>query len=222
MRLLLVEDDQQLGEQLSHNLQDAGYIVDQSVTAGDADYMMNEVRYDVVVLDLGLPDENGREVLKRWRQQNKFTPIMVLTARSNWEEKVASFKAGADDYLCKPFHREELEVRLEALLRRTQPQLPSTLEVGGILLDTEQQQAVIVRSGLRVPLTSMEYRMLQHFMRSPGRIISKQQLLDHMYQFNNERESNIVESYIRRLRQKLGRHVIANRRFQGYIYRGLQ
>lgn len=222
MRLLLVEDDEQLGAQLSQNLLAAGYVVDLSVTGADACYMMNEVRYDVVILDLGLPDGNGRELLTRWRDEHNHTPVLVLTARSDWEDKVEAFRAGADDYLCKPFRREELEARLEALLRRTQPHQCPTLQVAGIRLDTELQQAILVAENQRVALTSMEYRILQHFMRSPGRIISKQQLLDHMYQFDNEPESNIVESYIRRLRQKLGKKTIANRRFQGYIYRGLE
>ncbi|WP_370279123.1 response regulator transcription factor [Pontibacterium sp.] len=222
MRLLLVEDDPQLAEQLSVNLHSAGYIVDVSRTASEADYKMNEIRYDIAILDLGLPDRNGIEVLTGWRSIHNHTPVLVLTARSEWEEKISAFRAGADDYLCKPFHRGELEARLEALLRRSQPHRCPQLEVGGVRLEPEMQQAVIVSTGESLTLTSTEYRLLQHFMRSSGRIISRQQLLDHLYQFDHEPESNIVESYIRRLRLKLGKGAIVNKRFQGYIFRGVE
>jgi len=221
MRLLLVEDDLNLAHQLQHNLQAAGYVVDVSSTLSDARYIANEVSFDIIVLDLGLPDGSGLNLLKEWRAQQQQTPVLVLTARDNWEEKVVTFQAGADDYVCKPFRQEELLVRLEALLRRSKPQHCSQLAAGGIGLDESTQDAIILDSGERIGLTATEYRLLQHFLRNPGRLYSKQKLLDTLYQFDAERESNIVESYIRRLRSKLGKQVIENRRFQGYRFKGL-
>lgn len=222
MRLLLIEDDEQLAHQLQYNLQSAGYVVDRSGSLNDARYMVDEVSYDIVVLDLGLPDGNGLTLLQEWRSKHKHVPVLVLTARDDWEEKVKTFQAGADDYVCKPFRQEELLVRLEALLRRAQPYQCPTLQVRGIRLDEETQEALIVSTDQKVTLTATEFRLLQHFLRNPGRLFSKQQLLDSLYQFDAEPESNIVESYIRRLRRKLGKTVIENRRFQGYLYKGLE
>lgn len=221
MRLLLIEDDLQLAYQLQHNLQLASYVVDISPTMSDARYMESEVPYDIIVLDLGLPDGNGRQLLSEWRKKHQHAPVMVLTARDDWEEKVKTFQAGADDYLCKPFRQEELLVRLEALLRRTKPHQCPQLESGGIRLDEINQDAILIADNQRVSLTATEFRLMQHFMRSPDRLFSKQQLLDTLYQFDAEPESNIVESYIRRLRRKLGKQIIINRRFQGYKYQGL-
>lgn len=221
MRLLLIEDDLNLAHQLQHNLEASGYIVDVSGTLSDARYMTNEISYDIIIMDLGLPDGSGLSLLTEWRQSHKHTPVLVLTARDNWEEKVITFQAGADDYVCKPFRQEELLVRLEALLRRSKPHQCPNLSAGGIGLDESTQDAIILESGERISLTSTEYRLLQHFLRNPGRLYSKQKLLDTLYQFDAERESNIVESYIRRLRTKLGKKVIENRRFQGYRYKGL-
>ncbi|MCP4596825.1 response regulator transcription factor [Neptuniibacter sp.] len=221
MRLLLIEDDLNLAHQLQHNLEASGYIVDVSGTLSDARYMTNEISYDIIIMDLGLPDGSGLSLLTEWRQGHEHTPVLVLTARDNWEEKVITFQAGADDYVCKPFRQEELLVRLEALLRRSKPHQCPNLSAGGISLDESTQDAIILESGERISLTFTEYRLLQHFLRNPGRLYSKQKLLDTLYQFDAERESNIVESYIRRLRTKLGKQVIENRRFQGYRYKGL-
>ncbi len=221
MHLLLIEDDLNLAHQLQHNLEASGYIVDVSGTLSDARYMTNEISYDIIIMDLGLPDGSGLSLLTEWRQGHEHTPVLVLTARDNWEEKVITFQAGADDYVCKPFRQEELLVRLEALLRRSKPHQCPNLSAGGISLDESTQDAIILESGERISLTFTEYRLLQHFLRNPGRLYSKQKLLDTLYQFDAERESNIVESYIRRLRTKLGKQVIENRRFQGYRYKGL-
>lgn len=224
MRLLLVEDDLQLGMQLQQNLQTAGYVVDLVGSGTDAGWMMNEVRYDIAVLDLGLPDQCGTTLLTQWREHHNHTPVLILTARSDWEEKVRCFKAGADDYVCKPFRQEELLARLEALLRRSQPgRCPEKqLQALGIALDVDNEEAVIVHSGEAVSLTSTEFRLMQYFVRNPGRLIRRKQLLDQLYRFDTERESNVVESYVRRLRRKFGKQFLETRRFQGYIYRGVQ
>ena len=221
MRLLLIEDDLQLANQLQHSLESSGYLVDLSNSVRDARYKANEITYDIAIMDLGLPDGNGRSLLQEWRQQHQHIPVLVLTARDDWEEKVKTFQAGADDYVCKPFRQEELLVRLEALLRRTKAHQCPILEAGGIRLDELSQEAIIVTTNQRISLTYTEFRLLQHFLRYPGRLFSKQQLLDCLYQFDAEPESNIVESYIRKLRQKLGKKVIENKRFQGYCFKGL-
>jgi DNA-binding response OmpR family regulator len=222
MRLLLIEDDLKLACQLQQNLQSAGYVVDLSQSINDARYMEVEITYDIIVLDLGLPDGNGRQLLREWRSKHQHTPVLVLTARDDWEEKVETFQAGADDYLCKPFRQEELQVRLQALLRRSNPHQCPQLEMRGIRLDEANQDAIVLAENKRVSLTATEFRLIQHFMRNPERLFSKQQLLDALYQFDAEPESNIVESYIRRLRSKLGKQIIKNRRFQGYKYQGLE
>lgn len=221
MRLLLIEDDLQLAYQLQHNLQLANYVVDISQSVSDGRYMENEILYDIIILDLGLPDGNGLQLLREWRKKHQHTPVMVLTARDNWEDKVETFQAGADDYLCKPFRQEELLVRLEALLRRAKPHQCPQLESGGIRLDEVNQEAILIAENTRVTLTATEFRLLQHFMRHPERLFSKRQLLDMLYKFDAEPESNIVETYIRRLRRKFGKQVIRNRRFQGYEYQGI-
>jgi DNA-binding response OmpR family regulator len=221
MRLLVVEDDTNLGEQLQYNLHSFGHVVDLCTDALNAGYLVEEIEFDAIILDLGLPDQNGLDLLKQWREQHNHTPVLILTARNEWEEKVRCFKAGADDYLCKPFHHEELLARLEALVRRRNPHLCPQLQSGGISLDSDNERALIISSNQFVSLTAMEFRLLQHFIRNPGRLISKQQLLDQLYQFDEEPSSNIVESYIRRLRQKFGKQIVETKRFQGYIYRGL-
>ncbi len=221
MRILLVEDDNILGHHLQVNLREKKHLVDWVVTGADAEYMAGEVAYDLVILDLGLPDKGGLEVLRQWRQQHKNTLVLILTARNGWEERVEGFNAGADDYLCKPFHFAELEVRLQALLRRSQPHRGADTEVAGIRLDEENQHAIIPPAGETVELTGTEFRLLEYFMRNTGRLRSRQQILDTLYQFGCERESNVVEAYIRRLRMKLGKQVFQTKRMQGYIFRGL-
>ena len=201
MRLLLVEDDVTLAEHLSKELIRRGFAVDHADNGVDAELMGDLEPYDVVILDLGLPQRPGLEVLANWRQRENRVPVIILTARDAWHERVDGFKAGADDYLGKPFHTEELVVRIQALVRRSHEKTGQMLQSGRLSLDEERQQA-----------------MLRYFMLHPGKILSKTRLTEHVYDQDFDRDSNLIEVYVRRLREKLGSKSIATRRGQGYIF----
>jgi len=217
MRLLLVEDDAPLRERRQAALRQAGYAVDIASDGSQAEFLGREVSYDVVVLDLGLPDRGGLEVLRAWRARGNQVPVVILTARDAWYERVDGFRAGADDYLGKPFHVEELVVRLNAVLRRSQPAGTEAVENGGLRLD-EDRQAVITEDGGVVPLTGTEYRLLRYFMLNPGKVLSKTRLTEHVYELDGDKDSNVIEVYVNRLRQKLGRDLVQTRRGQGYVF----
>lgn len=216
MRLLVVEDDTRLAERLRAELGRAGFAVDISHDGVEAEYLGEEGFYDVIVLDLGLPQRGGLEVLRRWRAHQNQTPVLILTARDAWHEKVDGFKAGADDYLAKPFHTEELIARIRAILRRQYGQAAAHLEAAGLRLD-EERQSVTTSDQKTVELTGTEFRLLRYMMLHPGRILSKATLTEHVYDFDSDKDSNVIEVYINRLRQKLGRGLIRTRRGQGYI-----
>ncbi|QSX34356.1 response regulator transcription factor [Shewanella avicenniae] len=223
MKLLLVEDNELLVGELTKQLKTAGYVTDVANNAMDADYLLKESPYDCVVLDIGLPDGNGLELLQHWRQQEISTPVIMLTARSQWHEKVEGFNAGADDYLGKPFHTQELLARLQAVISRSHGRATAPnkqLSFGGITLD-ESEQTVDVGEQ-RYELTAMEFRLLRIFLLSPKKLLSKNQLSDKLYQFDDEKESNVVEVYVTHLRKKLGKTAIETRRGQGYIFHGIQ
>ncbi len=217
MRLLLVEDDVALAESLAEQLRAAAYAVDTVNDGIEAEYLGANEPYDVIVLDLGLPGKPGLEVLGAWRGAGVTTPVLILTARGAWHEKVEGFRAGADDYLAKPFHVEELQVRLQALIRRAHgAPAGQTLESGQLVLDEERQTA---RMGDREwTLTGTEFRLLRYFMLHPGRVLSTSHLLDHVYDYDSEKESNVIEVYIARLRRKFGKACILTRRGQGYVF----
>ena len=217
MRLLLVEDDAKLGPHLQKDLQGRGYAVDLISSGEEAEFMGQEVPYDVIVLDLGLPDRSGIEVLKSWRRNSLTIPVLILTARDSWQEKVEGFQAGADDYLAKPFHFEELVERLAALIRRASGHASRTLEVDGVSLD-ENSQSVTLANGASHALTGTEYRLLHYLMLNPGKILSKTTLTEHVYEFDADRDSNVIEVYIRRLRKILPEGMIRTLRGQGYIF----
>ncbi|QLE86871.1 response regulator transcription factor [Shewanella sp. Scap07] len=222
MKLLLVEDNTLLVEELEKQLKQAGYVTDVTDKATEADYLIKETNYDCVILDIGLPDGNGLELLETWRNQGINTPVIMLTARSQWHEKVEGFNAGADDYLGKPFHTQELLVRIHALIHRAhgKANTPSKeLSFEGVTLD-ENQQSVQVNDTI-FELTAMEFRLLKIFLMSPKKLLSKAQLTDKLYQFDDEKESNVVEVYVTHLRKKLGKTAIETRRGQGYIFHGL-
>lgn len=219
MRLLLIEDDAELVRVLKKDLEAAGYAVDVADNGVDGEFLGNEPGYDVAVLDLGLPRRSGLEVLRHWRARDNRLPVIVLTARDAWHERVDGFKAGADDYLGKPFHVEELIARINALLHRAHAQPGGRLAAGGIELDEERQTA-IRRDGEAVPLTGTEFRLLRYFLLHPDRILSKSALTEHVYDFDSDKDSNVIEVYIRRLRQKLGPDLIETRRGQGYVFKG--
>ncbi|MCG6937485.1 MAG: response regulator transcription factor [Gammaproteobacteria bacterium] len=216
MRLLLAEDDHDLVTILKKDLQAAGYAVDVADNGIDAEYLGNEMIYDLAVLDLGLPQRNGIDVLKHWRASGNHLPVIVLTARNAWHERVDGFKAGADDYLGKPFHTEELLARINALIHRAS-QLPGgKLQANGISLD-EEQQTVTTEDGQTHRLTGIEFRLLRYFLLNAGHVLSKSRLTEHVYDFDSEKDSNVIEVYVRRLRQLLGKDRIATRRGQGYV-----
>lgn len=216
MRLLLAEDDSDLGSRLKRFLDKQGFAVDHFENGVDAEFYGRETAYDVIVLDLGLPKRSGLEVLSNWRASGVKTPVLILTARDTWQEKVQGLQKGADDYLVKPFHEEELLARLQALIRRNAGAVGETLEVNGWVLD-EQTQAVS-RSDQRWQLTGTEFRLLRYFMLHPGHILSKSRLTEHVYEQDADKDSNVIEVYINRLRQKLGNEVITTKRGQGYIF----
>jgi DNA-binding response OmpR family regulator len=216
MRVLLVEDDPVLGPDLRTELMRGGYAVDLADNGVDGEAMGYEDIYDLVVLDLGLPQRPGLEVLRNWRKRKNNVPVLVLTARSAWNERVDGFEAGADDYLGKPFHSEELLARMTALLRRANQQISSALEADGLTLD-EKTQSVQTPEG-DISLTGTEYRLLRYFMHNPGRVLSKLQLVEHLYDDGAENDSNVIEAYIKMLRKKIGKERIETKRGQGYVF----
>ena len=217
MRILLVEDDVQMGSTLQNALSQAGYAVDLSVDGIDAEALGDIEPYDLIVLDLGLPKRSGMEVLQNWRNRNNHVPVVILTARGSWEEKVQGFKAGADDYVAKPFQTEELLARISAVLKRSSGTSGGPLQVAGLLLD-EDAQSVKLNDGRFFNLTGTEFRLLRYFMLHPGQVISKSRLTEHVYEYDSDRDSNVIEVYVNRLRQKVGTDLIQTRRGQGYIF----
>lgn len=226
MRLLLVEDDIQLSRSLHKQLSHEGFAVDTAENGIDAEFMGDEEPYDAVILDLGLPKRSGLEVLKNWRQKENPVPVIVLTARDAWHERVDGFKAGADDYLGKPFHVEELLVRIQALLRRHHKMPGEKLKSAGLTLDEERQQVTInavnrTNLGNReesIELTGTEFRLLRYFMLHPDQILTKTRLTEHVYEQDFDKDSNLIEVYVRHLRKKIGNERIQTKRGQGYIF----
>ncbi|MDD5276800.1 MAG: response regulator transcription factor [Methylovulum sp.] len=217
MRLLLIEDDPDLSCSLKIDLQHAGYAVDTAADGEHGEFLGMTENYDIVVLDLGLPKLSGLEVLKLWRQTNNNVPVIVLTARDAWHEKVDGFKAGADDYLGKPFHIQELLARIQALLKRIQGQIRPVFSVHGVTLN-EEQQSVLIDGQQQIALTAVEFKLLRCLMLHSGKVLSKSQLSEHIYDFYNDPDSNVIEVYINRLRRILGKDMITTRRGQGYVF----
>ncbi len=219
MRLLLVEDDIELSRSLNKELVKNGFAVDVVDNGVDAQFMGETEPYDLIVLDLGLPKKGGLEVLTHWRANGNRVPVLILTARDAWHEKVDGFKAGADDYLGKPFHSEELLARINAILHRSQNTQPGgVLEVGGLQLD-EERQRVQREDGESFDLTGTEFRLLRYLMLHPGYILSKSTLTEHVYDYDSDKDSNVIEVYVKRLRKILGDARIETRRGQGYVFR---
>lgn len=217
MRLLLVEDDLALNNKLVPALTHAGFAVDVAENGLEAERIGRTDTYDVVVLDWGLAGRPGLDILRTWRKSGNAIPVMILTARNAWHEWVDGFQAGADEYLGKPFYVEELIARLNALMRRRAVANGGTLQVGGMTLD-EAQQALVTHSGQTITLTGVEFRLLRYFMLHPGQVLSRQQLEEHVYNWQTGHESNVIEVYIKRLRQKIARGFIRTRRGQGYVF----
>ena len=214
MRLLVVEDDPDLNRQLSAALKDAGYVVDSAKDGEEGHYLGDTEPYDGVILDLGLPIIDGVSVLEKWRRAGKKMPVLILTARDRWSDKVAGFDAGADDYVAKPFHMEEVLARVRALLRRSAGHATSELACGPLLLDTKSTRVTV--DGTAIKLTSLEFRLLSYLMHHKGKVISRTELVEHLYDQDFDRDSNTIEVFVGRLRKKLGADVLHTIRGMGY------
>lgn len=217
MRLLLAEDDARLADYLLRNLRASGYVVEWADNGVDAEFLALEEEFDGAILDLGLPQKPGLEVLRNWRQRKLDTPVLILTARDSWQERVDGLRAGADDYLGKPFEYEELLARLEAILRRRFGRADNSLRVGDIELDVDTRTLTTPRRK-QAPLTAIEFRLLRYLMLNPGRILSKTELSEHVYEEEQIRDSNVIEVYVNRLRAMLGKERITTHRGQGYRF----
>ena len=214
MRVLVVEDEALLSKQLATALGEAGYAVDCAEDGEKADFMGQTEGYDAVVLDLGLPKVDGLTLLRRWREQGIHVPVVVLTARGAWHEKVQGIDGGADDYVSKPFRMEELLARLRALIRRSAGQIAPELRCGRITLDP--RSARVALDGAAIKLTGHEFRVLSYLMHQQGRVVSQGELTEHIYAQDFDRDSNTVEVFIGRLRRKLGPSTIETVRGLGY------
>ena len=215
MRILLVEDDRNLNRQIASALAQAGYAVDKAFEGEEAKFLGETEPYDAVVLDLGLPGLDGVTVLTSWRHSGRKMPVLILTARDRWSDKVEGFDAGADDYLAKPFHMEELLARIRALLRRAAGHATTELVCGSVRLDTRSGRVSV--DGVVARLTSHEYRLLSYLMHHSGRIVSRGELTEHLYDQDFDRDSNTIEVFVGRLRKKLGVDVIQTVRGLGYV-----
>ena len=214
MRILVVEDDKDLRRQLVTALADAGYAVD-SAGDGEEGYFLGETEpYDIVVLDIGLPKMDGISILEQWRRANRNMPVIILTARDRWSDKVAGMDAGADDYLAKPFNMEELLARVRAQIRRASGHAKSEIECGPLRLDTKS--ARVTHDGQQIKLTSHEYRLLAYLMHHNGRVVSRTELVEHLYEQDFDRDSNTIEVFIGRLRKKIPGDIIQTVRGLGY------
>jgi two-component system OmpR family response regulator len=217
VRVLIAEDEPAIAEQLRAALGDAGYAVDVAADGDRADFLVATEHYDAVLLDLGLPRVDGLTLLQRWRRDGVAAPVLVLTARGTWHEKVTGIDAGADDYVAKPFEIAEVLARVRALIRRASGHAAPSLSAGDITLDPRLGR--VSRAGVAVRLTSHEFRVLSYLMHHPGRVIPQSELTNHIYAENADRDSNTVEVFIARLRKKLGGDTIETVRGLGYRLR---
>jgi len=216
LRLLLIEDEAELVASLKARLIDAGYVVDVASDGVEGEYLGREYEYDAAILDLGLPQRGGLEVLNNWRDAGISFPVLILTARDSWQDKVIGLQSGGDDYLAKPFHTEELLARLQALIRRHYRQPGGQIQGEGWTLDEETQ--TVSNGEQSFQLTGTEYRLLRYFMLNPGKVLSKSRLTEHVYEMDADKDSNVIEVYVKRLRDRLGQDIISTRRGQGYIF----
>lgn len=214
MRILVVEDDSDLNRQLVSALQEAGYVVDSAIDGEDGHFLGDTEPYDAVVLDLGLPKLDGLSVLENWRRDGRTMPVLILTARDRWSDKVAGIDAGADDYVAKPFHMEEVLARVRALVRRAAGHASNELTCGPVRLDLRAGRVTV--EGNPVKLTSHEFRLLSYLLHHRGKVISRTELTEHLYDQDFDRDSNTVEVFVGRLRKKIGSDLIETIRGLGY------
>jgi two-component system, OmpR family, response regulator len=217
MRILVVEDDKDLNRQISEALVDVGYVVDRAFDGEEGHFLGDTESYDAVVLDIGLPQMDGISVVERWRQDGRKMPVLVLTARDRWSDKVSGIDAGADDYVTKPFHVEEVLARVRALIRRAAGHASSELVCGPLRLDMNASKADI--NGAPLKLTSHEFRLLAYLMHHMGKVISRTELVEHLYDQDFDRDSNTIEVFVGRLRKKMGIDLIETVRGMGYRIR---
>jgi two-component system OmpR family response regulator len=218
MRILIVEDEPSLARQLRQTLESAGYAVDSAEDGEEGQFLGETESYDAVILDLGLPEVDGLTVLDRWRKAGHKMPVLVLTARDSWSDKVAGLDAGADDYLAKPFQSEELIARLRALIRRASGNASSELVAGDVRLDSRSGRVTL--AGEPVKLTAQEYKLLSYLMHHKGKVVSRTELIEHIYDQDFDRDSNTIEVFITRIRKKLGADLITTIRGLGYSLEG--
>ncbi|MAM12361.1 response regulator transcription factor [Martelella sp. FLE1502] len=214
MRILLIEDDENLNRQLAQMLRDSDYVVDCAYDGEEGHFLGDTEPYDAVILDIGLPQMDGVTVLDKWRQAGRNMPVLILTARDRWSDKVAGIDAGADDYVTKPFHIEEVMARIRALIRRAAGHAAATITCGPIELDVKASKATLDGEILR--LTSHEYRLLSYLMHHQGEVVSRTELTEHLYDQDFDRDSNTIEVFVGRLRKKIGADWIETVRGLGY------
>ncbi|AQZ52854.1 MAG: DNA-binding response regulator [Martelella sp.] len=214
MRILLIEDDENLNRQLAQMLRDSDYVVDCAYDGEEGHFLGETEPYDAVILDIGLPQMDGVTVLDKWRQAGRNMPVLILTARDRWSDKVAGIDAGADDYVTKPFHIEEVMARIRALIRRAAGHAAATITCGPIELDVKASKATLDGEILR--LTSHEYRLLSYLMHHQGEVVSRTELTEHLYDQDFDRDSNTIEVFVGRLRKKIGADWIETVRGLGY------
>lgn len=218
MKVLLVEDDSRIAEEVALSLRGAGYIVDVVADGEDAWFRGDTEEYDAVVLDLGLPNMDGLSILKKWRANNRRFPILILSARGSWSERVEGIDSGADEYLPKPFHMAELLARLRAIIRRSAGNATTTLSIGSLTLDPRQMR--VSQDGQTINFSPQEYRLLSYLMHHAGRVVTQIELTEHLYAQDFERDSNAIEVLVGRVRKKLKQDLIETRRGFGYIING--
>ena len=214
MRVLIAEDDEKLAAMLAATLESAGFVAEREADGEVAHFRGENEDFDAVLLDLGLPSMDGLTVLRRWRKAGRLTPILILTARAQWEERVEGIEAGADDYLVKPFHMEELIARLRAIIRRANGIAATPIQFSNYLLDTRLMQ--LSRDGVPIDLTPQEYKALVYLAHHRGQVVSQLELTEHIYNQDFERNSNSIEVLVGRLRRRLGSDLIKTRRGFGY------
>ncbi|WP_319529356.1 response regulator transcription factor [uncultured Cohaesibacter sp.] len=214
MRILIVEDEAELNRQLKEEMEENGYVVDSAFDGEEGHFLGDTEPYDAVILDIGLPKMDGISVLEAWRRDGKTMPVLILTARDRWSDKVQGIDAGADDYVAKPFHMEEIVARMRALMRRSAGLASNEIICGPIRLDARSGRVTV--DGMALKLTSHEYRLLAYLMHHQGKIISRTELVEHLYDQDFDRDSNTIEVFIGRLRKKIGVDVIQTVRGLGY------
>ncbi|ALN71876.1 response regulator transcription factor [Aureimonas sp. AU20] len=215
MRVLVAEDDRRIAETLGVALSAAGFVVERAGDGEDAWFRGDSETFDAVILDLGLPTLDGLTILKRWRRGGRTMPVLILTARGQWDERVEGIEAGADDYVVKPFRMEEVVARVRAIVRRAGGYASSRMEIGALVLDTRLMQ--VARHGVPVPLTPQEYRLLAFMAHRRGQVVSPLEITEHLYGQDFERDSNAIEVLVGRLRKRLGAGIIVTRRGFGYL-----